>query len=67
LHYGADYATGFGFEHYDLAGITYAIDQAADIYYEQQGLFARMQKNAMQENFSWQAIAQRYRLLYDRF
>ncbi|MGL5914810.1 MAG: glycogen synthase [Culicoidibacterales bacterium] len=67
LHYGADYATGFGFEHYDLAGLTYVIDQAADIYYNQQGLFAHMQQNAMQENFSWHTIAQRYRVLYDRF
>lgn len=67
LHYGANYATGFGFEHYDLAGLTYAINQAADVYYEQPGLFARMQQNAMQENFSWATIATRYRMLYDRF
>ena len=66
LHYGANYATGFGFEHYDLAGLTYAINQAADIYYEQPGLFAQMQQNAMQENFSWATIATRYRMLYDR-
>lgn len=66
LHYGSDYATGFGFEHYDLAGMNYVIDQAVDVYHQQPGVFAHMRENAMNENFSWQAIARRYRMLYDR-
>ncbi len=66
LHHGAEYATGFAFQHYDLAGLIYAIDQAADVYYDQQQLFMHMRNNAMQENFSWQTIAARCRMLYER-
>ncbi|MBP3729523.1 MAG: glycogen synthase [Lachnospiraceae bacterium] len=57
-------ATGFVFEDYDVGGLNWAFELAFRTYSEDRPLWEKMQRNAMQEDFSWTRSARSYGDLY---
>ena len=57
-------ATGFMFEPMTADGFLVAVDRAVTAYYDKK-IWRQLQKNGMVRDFSWDASAQRYVLLYE--
>ncbi len=57
-------ATGFMFEPMTADGFLVAVERAVVAYYDKK-IWRQLQKNGMARDFSWDASAQRYMLLYE--
>jgi starch synthase len=57
--------TGFPFDHFDAAGLTWAIEEAMR-WYKNSDAWRRLMQNGMAEDYSWTAQAKVYDLLYSR-
>ncbi|MEO8359170.1 MAG: glycogen synthase GlgA [Vicinamibacteria bacterium] len=57
--------TGFIFEHADVAGLMWAIDQALETY-AKPGPWTVLMQNAMTRDYSWGLSAERYEAVYSR-
>jgi len=57
-------ATGFVFEAVDGWALGEAINRACDLYRNQPSAWLRMQRTAMEQDFSWRASARHYDALY---
>jgi starch synthase len=57
--------TGFVFKNYDSGELLEAIKRALQAY-QQRDIWARLMKNGMQKDFSWQASARKYEELYQK-
>ncbi|HEV8320734.1 MAG TPA: glycogen synthase, partial [Myxococcota bacterium] len=55
--------TGFVFEHFDQAGLRWALEAALKTY-DDKTRWRRLQHNGMAEDFSWDAQGRRYEALY---
>lgn len=55
--------TGFVFDHFDAAGLRWALGRALRVY-SRPPLWQRVVDNAMQQDFSWETQARRYTELY---
>ena len=55
--------TGFVFDHADVAGLSWGISAAIELYRDREA-WQRVQRNAMAQDFSWTASARRYLDLY---
>jgi len=55
--------TGFVFEHFTTAGLAWALDVALETW-QDRAAWARLQQNAMAEDYSWQKQVQKYLTLY---
>jgi len=60
-----DGVTGFVFDEYSAEALQKAVSRALQAYYNKDRL-ERMVKNAMQEDFSWEKSADKYKALYER-
>ena len=60
-----DVATGFAFPNFNADDFIGKVYQALDIWFNKRDLWKKMQKNAMEANFSWSQSAEEYRKLYD--
>ncbi|MDH3296735.1 MAG: glycogen synthase [Gemmatimonadota bacterium] len=58
-------ATGIVFEHYDAAGLEWAIGQAIGLFADGRA-YRRVQKLAMRSDHSWAGRGREYEILYDR-
>lgn len=56
-------ATGFVFDHATVEGLLWAADRALE-YYGQPNLWRKIITTAMQQDFSWEKSAHRYKALY---
>jgi len=61
----SDGVTGFVFGGYSAEALQKAVGRALQAYYKKDRL-ERMVKNAMQEDFSWEKSADKYKALYER-
>jgi starch synthase len=59
------WGTGFVFEHFTAAGLTWALEQAL-LCFSDATSFRRVQLAGMQRDFSWERQVGRYERLYDR-
>ena len=57
--------TGFVFEHFTPEGLRWAIKQALEAYRDETR-WRRIQKNAMRQDFSWEAQVKPYVELYSK-
>jgi starch synthase len=57
--------TGFPFEHHDAQGLRWAIEAALGTY-KDRGLWRRLVRNGMAQDFSWTRQAKLYELVYER-
>jgi len=57
--------TGFVFEHADVTGLLWAIDQALAVY-SKPGPWTVLMQNAMTRDLSWDLSAERYEAVYSR-
>jgi starch synthase len=57
--------TGFRFEHADVGGLLWAVDQALAMY-SKPGPWTVLMRNAMTRDFSWEASAKQYAAVYSR-
>jgi starch synthase len=57
--------TGFVFKNYDSAELLEAVRRALQVY-QDKDVWARLMKNGMQKDFSWQASARKYEELYQK-
>jgi starch synthase len=57
--------TGIVFEHFDSAGMAWALDYALGLY-QQRGPWRRLVQNGMAQDFSWQRQVSEYTALYQR-
>ncbi len=55
--------TGFVFEHYTAYGLGWAMDQAVTTYRDKEA-WARLMRNAMSRNYSWEVQVRKYLELY---
>jgi starch synthase len=60
---GRDTGTGFVFDHYNVEGFRWAIDQGLAVYADR-ARWTALQKRGMALDFGWRASAQRYVELY---
>jgi starch synthase len=58
--------TGFVFEHFDAEGLRWALDTALDAY-EDRASWARLMRNGMEKDYSWDVQGREYVELYRRF
>jgi len=56
---------GFAFEHHDRAGLAWGVEAALALYRDR-AAWAELVQNGMAEDFSWEAQAQLYELVYQR-
>jgi len=61
---GADRATGFVFEAASVAALDGALQRAADVFTKDAGTWAKLQRRAMAQDFSWRGAAAQYLELY---
>ena len=57
--------TGFCFAHHDASGLRWAMESALTTY-DDRGAWHRLMQNGMAEDFSWDAQARLYELVYER-
>ena len=60
-----DAGNGFSFAAYNADDMLYTIRLAVSLYYENREAFIRLQKRAMEEDFSWNRSALRYLSIYE--
>jgi starch synthase len=58
--------TGFRFEHFDGAGLTWAIERALSVYEGGRERWARLQQNGMRQQFGWRHRVGDYVRLYEK-
>lgn len=61
-----DYGTGFSFDWEEQTAVLNTLLWAIDTYHDNPEAWRRMQKRAMETDFSWQRSAETYRKLYQR-
>ena len=59
-----DIGTGFVFRAYAAGDMVFVIDQAVSLFKNNRAAFTRIQKRCMEQDFSWQASAQKYMDIY---
>ena len=57
--------TGFVFEHYDRTGFAWALKRALETY-EDDDAWARLRRNGMEQDYSWERQGEEYEELYAR-
>ena len=60
-----DSGNGFSFAAYSADDMLYTIRLAVDLYFRDREAFVRLQKRAMEEDFSWNRSARRYLDIYE--
>ena len=60
-----DSGNGFSFAEYNADDMLYVIRQAVKLYHENRDAFVRLQKRAMEEDFSWSRSAWQYLGIYE--
>ena len=60
-----DSGNGFSFAAYNADDMLYTIRLAVSLYYENREAFIRLQKRAMEEDFSWNRSARQYLGIYE--
>jgi starch synthase len=63
---GADSGTGFVFEHYTAAGLSWALRWAMHLYRTDRDAWRRLQRRGMERDFSWDRQGARYVEAYRR-
>ncbi len=61
--HGTD-ACGFSFKDFDTNALITTVDQAIALWYDEPEKWKKLQLNAMSQDFSWDASAEKYRELY---
>ena len=61
-----DSGNGFSFAAYNADDMLYTIRLAVELYYNNREAFVRLQKRAMEEDFSWNRSARRYLDIYEK-
>ncbi|AFM00968.1 MULTISPECIES: glycogen synthase GlgA [Desulfitobacterium] len=56
---------GFTFAHYNAHEFLYAVQRAVDIFQNQKEAWKKLQKNALDSDFSWNRSAAQYREVYE--
>ena len=64
---GAKDANGFVFNNYNAHDMLFTVKDAVEIYRKSKKTWAKLMKNAMTTDFSWNASAEKYEQLYDMF
>ena len=61
-----DKNVGFKFKNFKEESLKKSLQEALEVYYRKKGEWERLQKNALQKDFSWENSADKYRKLYGK-
>jgi len=63
-HRDSYHSTGFGFSNYNAHDMLFTIKDALHLYQQDKASFAKLTRRSMQADWSWQASAKQYLILY---